>query len=85
MISCAVMLEVARLESVGRLGLEPGTLTLDSSSCALLKVFRTVGDVAESVSNRRLVAFLPNVGGRMVVLRDSLGRFEGEGADSKGG
>lgn len=83
--SFAVMLVVARLDNVGRLGLEPGALTLYSSSCALLKVFRTVGDVAESVSSRRLVAFLPNVEGRLVVLSDSLGRLEGDGADSKGG
>ena len=85
LISFATMLEVARLDSVGRLGLEPEALTLGSSSCALLKVFRTVGDVAESVSSRRLVAFLPNVDGRIVVLRDNLGRLEGDGADSKGG
>jgi hypothetical protein len=77
------MLEVERFDNVGRLGLEPGALALSSSSCALLKVFRTVGDVAESVSSRRLVAFLPKVDGRLVVLSDSLGRLEGDGADSK--
>jgi hypothetical protein len=85
LVSFALMLDVARLDNVGRLGLEPGTLTLGSSSCALLKVFRTVGDVAESVSSRRLVAFLPNVDGRLVVLSDSFGRLDGDGADSKGG
>lgn len=79
-MSCAVMLEVARLDNVGRFGLEPGALTLGSSSCALLKVLRTVGEVADSVSSLRLVAFLPNVGGRIVVLSDSFGRFEGDGA-----
>lgn len=79
------MLDVERLDSVGRLGLEPGAFTLGSSSCALLKVFRMVGDVAESVSSRRLVAFLPKFDGRTVVLSDSFGRFEGDGAESKGG
>jgi hypothetical protein len=83
--SFAIKLVVARLDNVGRLGLEPGAFTSDSSSCALLKVFRMVGDVAESVSSRRLVAFLPNVDGRTEVLSESFGRFEGEGADSRGG
>jgi hypothetical protein len=85
LVSFALILDVARFDNVGRLGLEPGTLTLGSSSCALLKVFRIVGDVAESVSSRRLVAFLPNVDGRLVVLSDSFGRLDGFGADSKGG
>ena len=87
LVSFVVMLDVDRLDNVGRLGLEPGALKLSSSSCALLKVFRIVGDVAESVSNRRLVAFLlpANVVGRIEVFKDSLGRFEGVGADSKGG
>jgi len=79
------MLDVARFDNVGRLGLAPGILTPDSSSCALLKVFLTVGDVAESVSSLRLVAFLPNVDGKMVVLSDSFGRLDGDGAESKGG
>jgi hypothetical protein len=85
MMSCEVMLEVARLDRVGRFGLLPAALNLASSSCALLKVFRTVGEVAESVSNRRLVVFLPKVGGKMVVLSDSLGRFAGEGATERVG
>jgi len=85
MMSCEVMLEVARFDRVGRLGLLPAALNLASSSCALLKVLRTVGEVAERVSNRRLVVFLPKVGGKMDVLSDNLGRFEGEGAtDSVG-
>ena len=85
LVSFALMLDVARVDNVGRLGREPGVFTLDSSSCALLKVFRTVGEVAESVSSRRLVAFLPNVDGRIVVLSESLGRLDGVGADSRGG
>jgi hypothetical protein len=85
LMSVAIMLEVERFDNVGRLGLEPGARALGSSSCALLKVFRIVGDVAESVSSRRLVAFFPNVDGRLVVLSDNLGRLEGDGADSKGG
>lgn len=84
LMSLALMLDVARSDSVGRLGREPGTFTLGSSSCALLKVFLTVGEVAESVSSRRLVAFLPNVDGKIVVLSDSFGRFDGVGAESKG-
>lgn len=85
-MSFAGMLEVARFDKVGRFGLDPAALNLSSSSCALLKVFRIVGDVAESVSNRRLVAFLlPNVVGRSDVFNDSLGRLDGVGADSKGG
>ena len=43
------------------------------------KVFRIVGDVADSVSNLRLVAFLPNMGATFAVLSDNLGRFEGGG------
>lgn len=57
MMFCEVRLEVARFDSVGRLGLLPAALNLASSSCALLKVLRTVGEVAERVSNRRLVVF----------------------------
>jgi len=84
-MSCEVMLEVARFDSVGRLGLLPAALNRASSSCALLNVLRTVGEVAERVSNLKLVVFLPKVGGKIEVLRDSLGRFEGEGAiDSVG-
>lgn len=79
------MFDVARLDNVGRLGLEPGAFTLGSSSCALLKVFRMVGEVAERVSSRRLVAFLPKVDGRTEVLSDSFGRLDGDGAESKGG
>lgn len=85
MMSCDVTLEVARFDSVGRFGLLPAALNLASSSCALLKVLRTVGEVAERVSNRRLVVFLPKAGGKIDVLSDNLGRFEGEGAtDSVG-
>ena len=85
LVSFAVMLDVARFDKVGRFGLDPAVFNLSSSSCALLKVFRIVGDVAESVSNRRLVAFLPKVDGKIVVLSDSFGRLAGDGADSRGG
>lgn len=44
------------------------------------KVFRTVGDVAERVSNRRLVAFFPNTGATFAVLSVSLGLFASGGA-----
>ena len=84
-MSCAVILEVARFDSVGRFDLLPAALNLASSSCALLKVFRMVGEVAERVSNRRLVVFLPKVGGKIDVLSDNLGRFEGEGATDRVG
>lgn len=85
MMSCAVVLEVARFDRVGRFALLLAALNRASSSWALLKVFRTVGEVAERVSNRRLVVFLPKVGGKIEVLSDNLGRFEAEGAaDSMG-
>jgi hypothetical protein len=60
----------------------PGVFS--SSSCALLNVFLIVGEVAESVSSLRLVAFLPKVAGKDDVLSDSLGRLDGEGAPSTG-
>lgn len=85
LVSYALMLDVARFDNVGRFGRDPGAFTLDSSSCALLKVFLTVGEVAERVSSRRLVAFLPNVDGKLVVFSDSFGRLDGVGAESKGG
>lgn len=75
----ATMSAVARGDSVGRVGFAPGVFRW-SSSCALLKVLRCVGEVAESVSNRRLVAFLPNAEGNAAVLSESFGRFDGEGA-----
>lgn len=43
------------------------------------KVFREVGDVADSVSNLRLVAFLPKMGVTVVVFRVRRGRLEGVG------
>lgn len=53
-------------------------------SCAFLNVFRMVGLVADSVSNRRLVAFFPKaVGATLDVSNDNLGRFEGEGDAGK--
>lgn len=74
---------MARLDSVGRFGLVPD---FESSSWALLKVLRIVGEVADKVSSRRLVAFLPKVEGNKVVLSDSFGRFEGVGVlESNGG
>lgn len=49
-------------------------------SWALVKVLRTVGLVADSVSSRRLVAFFPKaVGATVDVSSDSFGRFEGDG------
>jgi hypothetical protein len=51
----------------------------------LRKVFRAVGEVAESVSRRRLVAFLPKIGDMSEVLRLSFGRFEGVGPGSNVG
>jgi hypothetical protein len=45
----------------------------------LLKVLRVVGEVADKVSSRRLVAFLPNAAGRVAVFRESFGRFDGDG------
>lgn len=48
---------------------------------ALLNVLRTVGDVADRVSSRRLVDALPIVDGSMLaeVLSESFGFLEGEG------
>lgn len=83
-MSCAVILEVERFDRVGRLGLLPAAFNLASSSCALLNVFRTVGEVAERVSNRRLVVFLPKVGGKIDVLSDSLGLLDEGATDSVG-
>lgn len=79
------MLDVERVDRVGRLGLEPGAFNPESSSWALLKVLRMVGEVAERVSNRRLVVFLPKAGGSIVVFSDSLGRFDGDGALASNG
>jgi len=75
----ATMFAVARGDNAGRKDFAPGVFRW-SSSCALLKVLRCVGEVAESVSNRRLVAFLPNAEGNVAVLSDSFGRFDGDGA-----
>ncbi len=44
--------------------------------CALLKVFTVVGEVADRVSNLRLVAFFPKIGVMFEVFRLSFGRFE---------
>lgn len=46
---------------------------------ALLKVFREVGEVVDSVSSRRLVDFFPNVEGTLAVFNDNLGRFGAAG------
>jgi hypothetical protein len=54
-----------------------GAAEAGASSYALLNVFRTVGDMADSVSSRRLEP-LPNVL-TLVVLRCSFGRLEGGG------
>ena len=45
----------------------------------LRKVLRAVGEVAESVSNRRLVDPFPYTGFTFDVLSESFGRFEGDG------
>lgn len=45
----------------------------------LRKVLRAVGDVADSVSNRRLVDPLPYTGLTSDVLSESLGRLDGDG------
>lgn len=45
----------------------------------LRNVFLAVGDVADSVSNRRLVDPLPYTGLAFAVLSVSFGRFEGDG------
>lgn len=50
----------------------------EGRSQQFLKVFLAVGDVADSVSNRRLVAFLPNCMGALVSTH-SLGRLEDAG------
>jgi hypothetical protein len=53
-------------------------------SCPFRKVFRAVGDVADSVSNLRLVEPFPNIGVTLEVLSVNFGRFEGDG-DSRYG
>ena len=53
----------------------------DTPSYRFENVFLAVGDVAESVSNRRLVALFPKMGEMFEVLRDSLGFFAGDGDD----
>ena len=42
-------------------------------------MFRIVGDVADSVSSRKLVAPFPNAEGVAEVSKVSFGRFDGEG------
>ena len=42
-------------------------------------MFRLVGDVADSVSNLKLVEALPNALARLDVFSDSFGLFEGDG------
>ena len=64
---------VVRSPHTGRLSLG------DFGLCVFLKVFRAVGEVADSVSNRKLVDPLPYTGLTFDVLRESLGRFEGDG------
>lgn len=51
----------------------------DLGLCVFRKVFLAVGEVAESVSSRRLVDPFPYTGLTSDVLRLSLGRFEGDG------
>lgn len=62
-------------------GLRAGLLNLvaDRGLCVLRNVFLAVGDVADSVSNLRLVDPLPYTGSTFVVFNDNLGRFEGDG------
>lgn len=79
-------LEIESGVKAGRLVAARCVLKRFSSSCALQKVLRTVGDVADSVSNLKVVAFLPIKEGNAAVFNESFGRFEGEGAlESVGG
>lgn len=65
---------VARGRKAGLLSRVP-----DFGLWVLRKVLRAVGEVAESVSNRRLVEPLPYIGLTFDVLSVSLGRFDGDG------
>ena len=73
---------VARGVSVGFFGFVPDAR---SGFCAFRNVFLVVGDVAESVSNLKLVEPLPEIGATLDVFSDSFGLFEGEGMSSRGG
>jgi len=55
------------------------TTGVRSPFCLFLKVFLAVGDVADSVSNLRLVEALPNTGLTSEVLSVNFGLFEGDG------
>jgi hypothetical protein len=72
---------VVRGASDGRFGLPLFTPLRSLALYPFQKVFRKVGEVADNVSNRKLVVPFPSVDGESVfeVLSVSLGRFEGEG------
>lgn len=79
-VTTGVTLLVAKGVNASLFGLVSG---MRFDSCRFRNVFLTVGDVAESVSNLRLVEPLPKMGATLEVLRESLGLFEGEGIDSR--
>ena len=60
-------------------GLLALALDFRSRFCPLRKVFLAVGDVADSVSNLKLVDPFPYTGLTFEVLSDSFGFFDGEG------
>jgi len=68
-------------ESIVVRGLSAGLLNLppDLGLCVFRNVFRAVGEVADNVSNRRLVEPFPKTGLTSEVLRLSFGRFDGDG------
>lgn len=70
----SVVLSVVTGTNAGLLVLSPNAFP---RSCAFLKVFVVVGDVAESVSSLRLVDLLPYIGATPDVLRLNFGRFAG--------
>lgn len=55
----------------------------ETASYRFEKVFLAVGDVAERVSNLKLVAPLPKIGEIFDVLSDSFGFFAGDGDEAK--
>ena len=75
---------VASGGKTGRCGVEVAILVEPSDECALRKVFREVGDVADSVSSLRLVEPLPNTEGCILVFNDNFGLFDGDGDCSNG-
>ena len=76
-----IVLTVARGVNTGRLVF---TLDVLSTSRLFEKVFLAVGEVADSVSSRRLVELLPMIGATSDVFNESFGRFAGDGVCSCG-